>query len=558
MHFPLFLLSFAFAAVPPTDQRAAETVDTSTPFFEKHYSTWPGPITRQRWEARRLALRTQILTAAGLHPLPAKRTKPRAQIFGKKVYDGFSVEKVLIETSPNYWLGANLYRPLTTGRHPAILSPHGHWKEGRLEQTELGNIPARAVMLARMGFVVLNYDMAGYNDTKQTPHAFGDAKEQLWNWGPLGLQLWNSIRATDFIQSLPDVDPERLGATGASGGGTQTFLLTAVDDRIKVSAPVNMISGIMQGGSPCENSPGLRIGTFNVELGALSAPRPMLMVAATGDWTRNTPKQEFPAIKSIYGLYDKEPLLESVQFNAPHNYNRASREAVYDFFARKMLGLEHGPKESDIPVFSKSDLLSLDGRELPRGALSYNQIFEQFKKGLPRRFSRERLMAALHAEWPETVEAEESAGSFALTRPGRNDRVEGKVLGGTGKPVLVVHPGGIDEAESNAAVKALAAAGRRVLILKPYNAPPVDDRVKYYLTFQKSEAAERAQDILTTLRWLSQKGEKPELLGLEAADTWVRVANAMTPGGAKPTGLPATDEEWLRVFPAPGIRWALP
>src|SRR5690242_10887303 len=130
--------------------------------------------------------------------------------------------------------------------------------------------------------------MVGYNDTKQTSHGFGGKSEDLWRFLPLGLQLWNSIRVTDFLEALPDVDASKIAATGASGGGTQTFLLTAVDDRIAVSAPVNMISAIMQGGDACENMPGLRIGTFNVEIGAMMAPRPMLMVSATGDWTKNT------------------------------------------------------------------------------------------------------------------------------------------------------------------------------------------------------------------------------------------------------------------------------
>ncbi len=143
-----------------------------------------------------------------------------------------------------------------------------------------------------LGIVALDYlpvppyDMIGYNDTMQIPHAFDGPREQLWSFGPLGFQTWNSIRALDFLQSLADVDPERLIVTGESGGGTQTFLLSAVDDRPKWSAPVNMISLIMQGGSPCENAPGLRVGTNNVEISALTAPKPMLMVSATGDWTK--------------------------------------------------------------------------------------------------------------------------------------------------------------------------------------------------------------------------------------------------------------------------------
>ena len=162
----------------------------------------------------------------------------------------------------------------------------------------------RAINLARQGYVVFAYDMVGYNDTIQTPHIFGNPREQLWGFGPLGLQLWNSIRAVDFVSSLPDVDAARLGATAASGGATQIFLLTAVDDRIKVAVPVNMVSAIMQGGSPCENAPGLRFDTFNVDFARMIAPRPLLMVSASGDWTHNNLVEEVPAVKRTYELYD--------------------------------------------------------------------------------------------------------------------------------------------------------------------------------------------------------------------------------------------------------------
>src|SRR5437762_8342277 len=93
--------------------------------------------------------------------------------------------------------------------------------------------PALGINLARQGYVAFAYDMVGYNDTVQTPHSFGTPVQQLWSFGPLGLQLWNSIRALDFLESLDDVDASKLGATGASGGATQLFLLAAVDDRVR-------------------------------------------------------------------------------------------------------------------------------------------------------------------------------------------------------------------------------------------------------------------------------------------------------------------------------------
>ena len=117
--------------------------------------------------------------------------------------------KVPIETLPGVYLGGNLYRPLKAapaGGFPAVLSPHGHWNYGRLEHTNIASVPARCINLARQGYVVLAYDMVGYTDTVQTPHAFGDEpRDQLWSFGPLQLQLWNSIRVLDFLQTLPDV-----------------------------------------------------------------------------------------------------------------------------------------------------------------------------------------------------------------------------------------------------------------------------------------------------------------------------------------------------------------
>jgi hypothetical protein len=246
------LVSAAWAQVPARDSRITDLPNTNSHFQMPVYKTLA------EWEARRAHLRQQILSAAGLLPLPVKHDL-HPQVFGRIENQDYSIEKVLLETQPGYYLGGNLYRPLKqspAGGFPAVLSPHGHWVYGRLEHTDLASIPARCINLARQGYVVFAYDMVGYNDTIQTPHAFGDRpEEQLWSFGPLGLQLWNSMRVVDFLLSLPGVDKERIGATGASGGGTQTFLLTAVDDRVHFSAPVNMLSAIMQGGSPCENAP---------------------------------------------------------------------------------------------------------------------------------------------------------------------------------------------------------------------------------------------------------------------------------------------------------------
>ncbi len=271
----LFTAGLLAAQIPSQDSR-----NTNTPNVDTHVKL-PEFKTLQEWEQRKAALRKQILSAAGLYPMP-QRGAPHAEVFGRLQRDGYSIEKVLLETMPGYYLGGNLYRPINgAAKHPGILNPHGHWQYGRLENEDIFSGPELGMNLAKQGYVVFAYDMVGYNDTLQTPHRFGSPAEQLWSFGPLQLQLWNSLKATDFVAGLTDVDPAKLGATGASGGGTQTFLLTAVDDRISFAVPVNMVSAMMQGGDYCESAPGLRVNANNVEIAAMFAPKPMLLVSAT-------------------------------------------------------------------------------------------------------------------------------------------------------------------------------------------------------------------------------------------------------------------------------------
>src|ERR687898_464531 len=261
----------------------------------------PQFTSRAAWNIRAAHIRELILASAGLLPMP-DRTPLNSNVFGDIPRPDYIVSKVYFESLPGFFVTGNLYRPVGDGPFPAILSPHGHWAYGRLENSATASIPGRAINLARQGFVVFTYDMIGYNDSRQVTHTFGGPRENLWGLSLAGLHLWNSIRAIDFLETLPFVRRDAIGATGASGGGTQTFLLAAVDDRVRVAAPVNMISLHMQGGCLCENLPGLRLDTTNVEIASTIAPRPLLMVSATGDWTSNTLELEYPAVRSVYRL----------------------------------------------------------------------------------------------------------------------------------------------------------------------------------------------------------------------------------------------------------------
>ncbi len=557
------LIVFTMTALWAQDARNTYTPHTDTHFKMPEYRTLAA------WQARAAHLRKQILSAAGLMPLP-KKTPLNANIFGRIENNDYSIEKVYLETLPGYYLGGNLYRPLgRSGRFPGVATPHGHWNYGRLEDQPLGSIPARCINLARQGYVVFAYDMVGYNDTVQTLHGFGGPKEQLWAFGALGLQLWNSIRVVDFLQSLPDVDPERIGATGASGGGTQTFLLTAVDDRVKVAAPVNMISAIMQGGCVCENTPNLRVDANNMEIGALSAPRPLLMVSATGDWTRNTPREEFPAIQGIYTLFGKPELVETIQIDAEHNYNQQSREAMYRFFAKRFLGDADGSKyaEKPIRVEKLQDMLVFHGRTLPQNALTYERLFDQWIAQAKAQTDsitspaqmRERLAYALLAEWPEKVEIQAEGGRSVLSRPGRGDRVPAIWHAGSGPATLIVHPDGAEAASK------LAPSAGAALMIDAFQTgsavAPRDRSHQFFLTFNKSDDANRVQDILTALKFLKDSGaQQITLRGIGKAGVWCLFAAAVAETPVKLeadlAGFTGTDQDFIDRFFVPEIQRA--
>jgi dienelactone hydrolase len=567
--FILLLTSTLFAQVPSQDSR-----NTNIPNTDTHF-TMPVYKTRAQWEARAAKLRKQILFAAGLEPMP-ERNPLTPQIFGRIENKDYSIEKVLLQTLPGYYLGGNLYRPIgRPGKSPGVLTPHGHWTYGRLEHSALCSVPARAISLARQGYVVFSYDMVGYNDTIQTPHAFGSPREQLWSFGPLGLQLWNSIRSIDFMQSLPDVDPEKIAMTGESGGGTQTFLATAVDKRIRYSVPVNMISAIMQGGSPCENAPGLRLGTSNLEIGAMMAPRPMLMIAATGDWTRNTPKEEYPALRSIYELYDRTADLEMVQIDAPHNYNQQSREAMYRFFGKRVLGgrEDRSFAERNIKLEPLQNMLALHGRALPGNALRYEQIVErwvaaatgQSEETTEPRVLRERLSLALASEWPAKVLSERSGDRIVLSRAGRGDRVPGVWIEAGKQAALVVHPDGAEAARQVPGVQDMIRKGESVLMIDAFQTgsaiAPRDRSVKHFLAFNQTDDACRAQDILTAVAFLKQSGyENIRLLGIGKAALWTLFAAAVSEAPVSletnSKSFTGSDSDFLDSFFVPGIQRA--
>ncbi|HRE99640.1 MAG TPA: acetylxylan esterase [Pirellulaceae bacterium] len=365
--------------VRPADRRLDPLLDLDG------YFPFRVPESLEAWEVRRAEVRQRILVANALWPMP-ERGEVKGVRHGRIERDGYAVERVYFESLPGMFVTGSLYLPTgKPGPFPAVLSPHGHWADGRFydagadeaqrqiaagaeEFVENARSPlqARCVHLARMGCVVFHYDMIGYADSQQisfdVAHRFAEQRPHLGSaeaWGlfspraesllqsVMGLQTYHSLRALDFIERLPEVDPSRLAITGASGGGTQTFILSAIDDRLAASFPAVMVSTAMQGGCTCENCSLLRIGTGNVEFAALFAPKPLGLTAAD-DWTREMATKGFPELQRLYAMYghpENVELTNRLEFG--HNYNAVGRKAMYSLFHRA-LGTDPPVAETEI------------------------------------------------------------------------------------------------------------------------------------------------------------------------------------------------------------------
>lgn len=313
------------------------------------------PANLQEWEQRKAFTISQVKMAAGLWPeIPVPPQVPK--IWGHEPYEGTVIAKVALETLPGLKLTGNLYFP---GRlqspAPAILCPHGHWRTGRIHHDERGSIPMRCLMLARLGFVVFSYDMVGYNDNDELLHGWSkdlDAPASLYGVSTFGLQTWNSLRAADLLCSLPEVDASRLGCTGASGGASQTWTVALLDERIKVLAPVCMLSSHYQGGCQCEEGPLLRLnGVTSFDILAALAPRPVLLPSVTRDWTNLLPRYEFPELQKVYRLFQAEKNIVNFHRDAEHNYDQCTRERIYPWFTHWLLNqaLRENLPEDKIP-----------------------------------------------------------------------------------------------------------------------------------------------------------------------------------------------------------------
>jgi hypothetical protein len=549
----------------PSDVRLEKVVDLDHP--APFAPVFPH---RLAWEERAKMLREQLLVANGLWPMPEKMPLSPV-IHGAVDRDDYTVEKVYFASWPGHYVCGNLYRPkVRSGKQPGVLCPHGHWANGRFyernpaeakkeiesgaEKTLEGAqypLQARCAMLARMGCVVFHYDMVGTADSQFIPHraGFADAEAELRLQSAMGLQTWNSVRALDFITSLPDVDPRRIGVTGASGGGTQTFILCAIDDRPAVSFPAVMVSMNMQGGCICENCSLLRVGANNIEIAALFAPKPLAMTGAN-DWTKDIETRGLPELRTIYRLYGSEGNVDAKYFSFPHNYNQVSREMMYNWFNKHLrLGLPEPVVEKPFQPIPPKELSVFDDQHRPTDATGAPEVRKHMTAAAEKQVAalaknpdefRKVVGTALRSmvvdQLPEKVELvpqsvkDEKGDGFdihksLLTRPGSGEQIPavGLVPKDFNKTVVLwVHPEGKasmfdSDGKPILAVKQLLDKKMGVLgadlfmtgeFVQPGEPdPPVVKQIHhkditfagYHLGYNRSLLANRAHDLLTVI-----------------------------------------------------------
>ena len=573
------------------------------------------PATLKAWEKRAAQLRRRILVANGLFPLP-KRTPLNAVIHGKVKRPGFTAQKVYFESMPGFYVTGLLFRPegKAKAKRPAVLCPHGHGgrlmdagaegvkkylKSGAEKFAESGRMPkmARAATLARLGNVVLLFDMIGYADSVQLSyqlaHRFAKQRPEMEgkdSWGLfstqaelqlqsiMGIQTWNSIRCLDFLASLPDVDPKRMAVTGGSGGGTQTILLCAIDPRPIAAFPNGMVSTSMQGGCTCENCALLRVGTGNVELTALFAPKPQGMTAAN-DWTKAMMTDGYPELQKVYGLYGKmENVFCEDLRRFPHNYNYVTRGLMYNWFNKHMGWRLKGPiVEEDYKLLTKEEHAVWNAEHpKPKGGDAFERKLTKWMADRDAKLVKKMTKEERRAAWATLIgrglpafkdivrdEVDE------MKRDGYNVytdilrlKAHSEVL-----PVVSLYPTGVkwnkkvaigimgegkgslfdEEGEPVEPVRRMLAAGYSVVgadlfqqgeFLENGQSPAQTRKVAntreyagYSFGYNHTLFAHRVHDILTLVAWVNgYDEEKPEavyLVGMEGAGPWVAAARAL-------------------------------
>jgi cephalosporin-C deacetylase-like acetyl esterase len=473
---------------------AQETAKLSQRFLD-------GAKTRAEWEGKRPRLYQEYLDMLGLFPLPEK-TPLQATVTGTLERDDFVVEKLHYQSRPGLYVTGNLYRPKKIeGKLPAILYVCGHSNRGRA-----GNKAAfqdHGMWFAKNGFVCLAIDTLQLGEIPGVHHgtygrpwlhlkAYGipdrDKVETRWWWQalgytPAGVECWNGVRGIDYLVSRPDVDAQRIGVTGISGGGAATFWIAAADERVKCAVPVSGMSDlesyvtnkVANGHCDCM----FLINTYQWEwttIAALVAPRPLLFANSDNDriFPMDGNRRIIERLRSLYQMYEKPELLDEYVSKGGHDYRPDLRIAIFRWM-NKHLKNDSGPvtDSAEFKFFPDEQMrVFKDDKDIPKDAIN-DRIDEMF-------------VAKAQVQLPE-------AGKFAEWQKGMVKQLREKSFRGfseksvpTGKPKYEM---GSVRNDRKWVTHARTEEGINVFLSLPFPNAPDDPKSRTVIVFDANEGS---------------------------------------------------------------------
>ena len=399
--------------------------------------------TADDWNKRRETYRLQLQEMLGLHPLPA-RTDLKPIVTGRVEREDFTVENLHFQSLPGLYVTANLYLPKrVTGPAPTILylSGHGPVISNGVSYGNKVSYQHHGTWFARNGYVCLVVDTLQLGEILGLHH--GTYREGLWWWNargytPAGVEAWNCIRALDYLSTRPEVDPQRFGATGRSGGGAYSWWIAALDERITAAAPVagitdlqdHVVNGCVEGHCDCM----FTVNTYRwdyPQVAALVAPRPLLLVNTDADsiFPLEGVERTDAQLRRLYKLLGAADRLGLVIAPGPHKDTQDLQVPVFRWFNRHLKNADPVIEMAARPQFTPAELKVF--ATLPADALNTN-IHDTFVPAAPTpvlpkdaaEWARQRdswraaLRSKSFAAWPAEAQALNLERKFSATRAG--------------------------------------------------------------------------------------------------------------------------------------------
>lgn len=370
---------------------------------------------KEAFELRTDSLRKEVRQRLGIDLLLAQCVESKPILSKVRKYDGYTVQNFALETLPGLYVCGSVYAPKSKEKHALIICPNGHFGGGRYREDQ----QQRMGTLARMGAVCVDYDLFGWGESILQVGSAAHRSSAAHT-----IQAMNGLLILDYmLAARKDIDRKRIGVNGGSGGGTQTVLLSALDDRFMASAPVVSLASHFDGGCPCESGMPIQLaagGTCNAELAAIFAPRPQLVVSDGGDWTASVPTLEYPYLQRVYGFYDAKDKVTNIHLpKERHDFGPNKRNAVYTFFA-EVFGLNRNMlDETKVTIEPESAMYSFGekGELLPKSAIrSFDKVAVYIAKKAFAQLKSDASLEKKAMDWVASLNMEDDKkAGFAVT-----------------------------------------------------------------------------------------------------------------------------------------------